>query len=271
MAADFYDLLGVGRDATEDDLKKAFRRLARQYHPDANPDDAEAEARFKEIALAYETLSDPQKRAHYDRFGTPPGAAGGGGDPFSGMNLGDIFDAFFGSNNPFGGGPFGGGGGGADPERASAGGLTWKRCSPSSSPRRCSVPMPKVTVRTAITCEMCEGRGAAEGLPADRLRDVQRQRPGAAVCASRSSVRWLPGRACEVCSGTGDVIPNPCSQCRGDGRVVDDRDYTVDRARRGGPRLHAAGCPPGRGRASGRSSWRPVRSHRGAAPRPLPS
>ena len=72
MASDFYELLGVGRDATEDDLKKAFRKLARQYHPDANPDDVEAEARFKEIALAYETLSDPQKRAHYDRFGTAP-------------------------------------------------------------------------------------------------------------------------------------------------------------------------------------------------------
>ena len=224
MAADFYDLLGVGRDATEDDLKKAFRRLARQYHPDANPDDAEAEARFKEIALAYETLSDPQKRAHYDRFGTPPGAAGGGGDPFSGMNLGDIFDAFFGSNNPFGGGPFGGGGGrtqtgpqrGADLEAVLTLDFTEAVLGADA----------EVTVRTAITCEMCEGRGAAEGSQPVACGTCN---GSGQVQRVRQSIlgQMVTRTACEVCSGTGELIANPCSQCRGDGRVVDDRDYTV--------------------------------------------
>ena len=102
MAADFYDLLEVSRDATADDLKRAYRRLARQLHPDTNPDPA-AEERFKEITVAYEVLSDPEKRQRYDRYG----AEGLGGDPFGfggrrGIN--DIFDAFFGGGSPFGGG-----------------------------------------------------------------------------------------------------------------------------------------------------------------------
>ncbi len=223
MAADFYELLGVGRDATEDDLKKAFRKLARQYHPDANPDDADAEARFKEIALAYETLSDPQKRAHYDRFGTAPGAAGGG-DPFSGMNLNDIFDAFFGGSNPFGGSPFG-----------TAGGRT--RAGPQRGDDLEAVLTlefedavlgadAEVTVRTATVCESCDGRGAAEGTEpvtcpmCDGMGQVQRVR--------QSILGQMVTRTvCDTCSGSGEVIADPCRECGGDGRVVGERDYTV--------------------------------------------
>lgn len=223
MAADFYDLLGVGRDATEDDLKKAFRKLARQYHPDANPDNAEAEARFKEIALAYETLSDPQKRAHYDRFGTAPGAAGGG-DPFAGMNLGDIFDAFFGGASPFGGSPFGSGGGrtrtgpqrGEDLEAVLT--LDFEQAVLGADS--------EVTVRTATVCELCEGRGAAEGSEpivcgaCDGMGQVQRVR--------QSILGQMVTRTvCDTCSGSGELISNPCRDCRGDGRVVGERDYTV--------------------------------------------
>ena len=223
MAADFYQLLGVGRDATEDDLKKAFRKLARQYHPDANPDDAEAETRFKEIALAYETLSDPQKRAHYDRFGTAPGAAGGG-DPFSGMNLNDIFDAFFGGSNPFGGSPFGTAGGrtrtgpqrGADLEAVLT--LDFEDAVLGADA--------EVTVRTATVCESCDGRGAAEGTQpvtcptCDGMGQVQRVR--------QSILGQMVTRTvCETCSGSGEVISDPCRECGGDGRVVGDRDYTV--------------------------------------------
>ncbi len=218
MAADFYELLGVGRDATEDDLKKAFRRLARQYHPDANPDDAEAEARFKEIALAYETLSDPQKRAHYDRFGTAPGT-GSGGDPFSGMNLGDIFDAFFGGS-PFGGTTTG-----------------RSRTGPQRGPDLETVLTldfeeavlgtdAEVTVRTASVCEICDGRGAAEGAQpitcgtCNGVGEVQRVR--------QSILGQMVTRTvCETCSGQGDLIADPCRECRGEGRVVGDRDYTV--------------------------------------------
>ena len=223
MASDFYELLGVGRDATEDDLKKAFRKLARQYHPDANPDDAEAETRFKEIALAYETLSDPQKRAHYDRFGTAPGAAGGG-DPFSGMNLNDIFDAFFGGSNPFGGSPFGTAGGrvrtgpqrGADLEAVLT--LEFEEAVLGTDA--------EVTVRTATVCESCDGRGAAEGTQpvtcgtCDGMGQVQRVR--------QSILGQMVTRTvCETCSGSGEVIADPCRECGGDGRVVGDRDYTV--------------------------------------------
>ena len=223
MSSDFYELLGVGRDATEDDLKKAFRKLARQYHPDANPDDADAEARFKEIALAYETLSDPQKRAHYDRFGTAPGAAGGG-DPFSGMNLSDIFDAFFGGSSPFGGSPFGTAGGrtrtgpqrGADLEAVLT--LDFEDAVLGADA--------EVTVRTATACEPCEGRGAAEGTQpitcgtCDGMGQVQRVR--------QSILGQMVTRTvCDTCSGSGEVIADPCRECGGDGRVVGDRDYTV--------------------------------------------
>ena len=223
MASDFYELLGVGRDANEDDLKKAFRKLARQYHPDANPDDAEAEARFKEIALAYETLSDPQKRAHYDRFGTAPGAAGGG-DPFSGMNLSDIFDAFFGGSSPFGGSPFGNAGGRArtGPQR----GADLEAVLTLDFEDAVLGTDAEVTVRTATVCEQCEGRGAAEGTQpitcgtCDGMGQVQRVR--------QSILGQMVTRTvCDTCSGSGEVIADPCRDCRGDGRVVGDRDYTV--------------------------------------------
>ncbi len=223
MVADFYELLGVGRDASEDDLKKAFRRLARQYHPDANPNDADAEARFKEIALAYETLSDPQKRAHYDRFGTAPGAAGGG-EPFSGMNLSDIFDAFFGGSSPFGGSPFGtadrrgrtGPQRGEDLEAVLALDFTEAVLGIDA----------EVRVRTATVCESCDGRGAAEGT----------EPVVCGACGGRGQVQrvrqsvlgqMVTRTVCDTCSGRGEVIANPCRECRGDGRVVGDRSYTV--------------------------------------------
>ena len=152
MPADYYEVLGVSRDASSDDIKRAFRQLARELHPDANPDSPEAEARFKEVALAYEVLSNPERRERYDRFG-PDGVAGVG-DPTAGFGgLGDLFDAFF-------GGGFGNGGRG-----------------PSGPPRGSDLEVvidldleqavfgvqAPVTVRTAVVCEVCSGSGAAEG------------------------------------------------------------------------------------------------------------
>ena len=112
MADDLYATLGVARTATGDEIKKAYRRLAREHHPDANPGDPESAARFKEVSRAYEVLSDPDRRQRYDTFGTDSPGGGGGGDPFGGAGLGDIFDAFFGGA---GGGGFGGGGRRAGP------------------------------------------------------------------------------------------------------------------------------------------------------------
>jgi molecular chaperone DnaJ len=105
MATDYYELLEVPRGATEDELKKAYRKLARQWHPDANPDDPEAEAKFKEITQAYAVLSDTESRSRYDRYGEE-GVRGGGAGGGAGFDINDIFDNFFGGN------PFGGGGGG---------------------------------------------------------------------------------------------------------------------------------------------------------------
>ena len=146
--ADFYELLGVSRQSTADEIKRAYRQRARQLHPDANPDDPNAEAQFKEVARAYETLSDPQRRQQYDTYGE------GGpqtGSPFGGGGLGDIFDMFFNGNSPFGGGS-----------------------GPTGPPRGADVEAildiefaeavfgceASVTVRTAVVCEECEGSGA---------------------------------------------------------------------------------------------------------------
>ena len=150
---DYYQLLGVDRSASQDEIKRAYRKLARELHPDANPDDPEAEAKFKQVAEAYEALGDPEKRARYDRFGSSGARAG---DPFAGGGLGDLFDAFFNA----------GGGGRADagPQR----GADLEVMAVLTLEDVVSGVAKDVSVRTAVPCDTCEATGAAPGSQATR-------------------------------------------------------------------------------------------------------
>ena len=225
MAEDFYALLGVARSANADELKKAYRKRARELHPDANPGNAEAEAKFKEVSRAYEVLSDPEKKARYDQFGEAGigGGGGAGGDPCGGGagGFGDIFEAFFGG----GGSPFGGGG----------------QRGPSGPPRGQDVEAVadisfvdavfgcnnEVKVRTAVRCEDCSGSGAEKGTSATTCTECN----GAGqVRRVRQSMlgQMVTMAACGRCSGMGQIIASPCNSCRGEGRKIKEVAYTVD-------------------------------------------
>jgi molecular chaperone DnaJ len=220
VSADYYDLLGVGRDASADEIKRAFRKRARELHPDANPNDPQAEDKFKEVALAYEVLSDPERRQRYDTFGPDGVKAGAGGfDPFAGMGFSDIFDAFFGGASPFGGRARGPSGPprGADMELAVE--LDFEQAVFGVSR--------DVTLRLPVRCSTCEGTGAAAGT-----------RPtSCAECGGSGQVRrvrqsilgqMVTAGPCPRCGGLGEMIAEPCSDCRGDGRVTEERTYTVE-------------------------------------------
>jgi molecular chaperone DnaJ len=217
VASDYYALLGVDRSATSEDIKRAYRRLARQLHPDANPTDPESEARFKEVAIAYEVLSDPEKRRRYDTYG-PDGVNGGPGtgDPFGGF--GDIFESFF------GGAGFGGGG------RAQSGpprGTDLEVVAELDFEVAVFGGEQPVTVRTAEACADCEATGAAPGTHpvtcpdcggAGQVRRVRQSILGQMVTAGR----------CSRCGGMGQLIERPCPACSGEGRRIVEKTYTVD-------------------------------------------
>jgi molecular chaperone DnaJ len=227
---DFYELLGVSRNASDEELKRAYRQLARELHPDANPGDAAAEERFKQVTLAYEVLRDPDRRARYDQFGidgvrgTGGTGAGGPDDPFSvftGAGLGDLFEAFFGGSSPFGGGG--------------------TRRGPAGPPRGSDLETTldlefteavfgvakDVRIRAAVLCTTCNGSGAHPGTQpvtchqcggAGEVRRVRQSLLGQMVTAS----------PCTRCAGLGQEITSPCADCRGEGRRTEERTYTVD-------------------------------------------
>lgn len=222
MARDYYEVLGLARDASPEAIKKAYRRLAREHHPDLNPDDGDAEARFKELNRAHEVLSDPQRRGRYDRFGdsegqSPGGGGGGGFDPFGSGGLGDLFDAFF------GGAAGGRGGGSAGPPR----GVDLEVTVDLGFAEAVFGAKKDVDVRTAVPCSVCHATGSEPGTAPEKCKDCG----GAGqVRRVRQSIlgQMMSTSPCPSCAGMGEIIAHPCEACRAEGRVVDTRTYTVD-------------------------------------------
>ena len=239
---DYYDVLGVARNASDEDLKKAYRRCAMKHHPDRNPGDASAEAAFKECKEAYEVLSDGGKRRMYDQHGHSAfehGMGGGNAGPgFGGADMGDIFGDIFGNI-------FGGGARQQGPRRGADIGYVMEldlEDAVAGVEKRIEIP-------TLANCEPCKGSGSADG-----------KVETCATCHGRGQVRMQRGpfqmqAPCPHCSGTGKTIPNPCPHCDGNGRVEDEKTLSVkipagvdngDRIRLAGEgEAGPAGAPPG--------------------------
>ena len=216
MTQDPYEILGVSRDASADDVKKAYRRLARQLHPDVNPD-PETQERFKDVSRAYEVLSDPQKRAAYDRGGDAFSQGFGGAG--QGFSFTDIMDAFF------GGGAAAGGASRGPRSRARRGQDALVRLDVALADAAFGVTR-ELKVDTALTCEACHGEGTAPGTSPIACETCHGQGEVAVVQRSfLGEIRTL--RPCAACRGYGSVIPDPCRECSGDGRVRSRRTLTV--------------------------------------------
>lgn len=214
---DYYEVLGVEHNASEADLKKAFKRLAMKYHPDRNPDDKEAEEKFKEAKEAYEVLGDAQKRAAYDQFGHAgvEGGMGGGPGGAGGASFSDIFGDIFGD-------VFGGGGGpGRGQQRAQRGAdLRYNlELSLEDAVRGTTV---KIRVPTTVICATCGGSGAKKGTTPETCT----------TCGGMGQVRMQQGffslqQTCPHCQGTGQIIKDPCGTCHGHGRTQETKTLSV--------------------------------------------
>ena len=220
---DYYEVLGVKRDAAEADIKKAYRRLAMKHHPDRNPDDKKAEEQFKEAKEAYEVLTDPKKKAAYDQFGHAgvdahaAGARGHGGGAGAGFDPNDIFGDIFGDafGDIFSGGRRGGG------QRVYRGadlryglGLTLEQAVAGDTVT--------ITVPTLVGCEVCHGSGAKPGS----------QPQTCTTCHGRGQVRMQQGfftvqQTCPRCRGKGSIISDPCANCHGQGRIEKEKTLSV--------------------------------------------
>jgi molecular chaperone DnaJ len=216
---DYYESLGLKRGASENDLKSAFRKLAKEYHPDRNPGDAAAEQRFKEVAEAYEVLKDPQKRAAYDQFGHAAfeGARGGGPGGFGpdfASSMSDIFDDLFGE---FMGGRRG---------RQRSGrerGADLRYNMEITLEESFNGKTAQIRVPTSVACEACSGSGAKPGTHPTTCT----------TCGGGGKVRASQGfftieRPCPACQGRGETIADPCATCAGNGRVTKERTLSVN-------------------------------------------
>ncbi len=217
---DYYEVLEVSRSASVDEIKKAYRKLAIKYHPDRNPGDDEAEAKFKEAAEAYDVLHDPQKRQQYDQFGfDTPGGGFGGGNPFGeagGFSMDDIFsmfgDVFGGHGGGFGG--FGGGGQQAPKYRGSDLRLKVRL----SLQEVATGVTKKFKVRKDVTCEHCHGTGAEGGSGTETCPNCHGS--GVEIRTQQSMFGMIQTQtACHVCGGEGTIIKNKCTHCQGEGVV----------------------------------------------------
>ena len=233
---DYYEVLGIGKNATDAEIKSAYRKLAKKYHPDLNPGNKEAEEKFKEVNEANDVLSDPQKRQRYDQFGfagvdpnyaaANGGGAGGFGGGFGGVDLGDIFGDIF-------GGGFGGGfsdlGGGSSPRTANAPRkghdiqasviLTFEEAAHGCSK--------KITINRQDTCPDCGGTGAAKGTSPETCPDCGGR--GYVVTQQRTPFGVMQSQQpCSHCGGRGTIIRNPCKTCRGTGKTAARKSLEIN-------------------------------------------
>ncbi len=220
MAEDLYKVLGVSKKASDDEIKKAYRKLARKYHPDRNPDDPKAEEKFKEVQGAYDTLSDSEKRKEYDGGGAfagfgggrgPFGPAGAGG-PGQGGDLGDIFSTIFSR-----------GGGGARPQPQQVRGRDLETEVRLSFDQAVNGTQLSITVPKAERCPTCRGSGAKPG-----TRPVTCPRCGGRGIDAQSQGFFSISQPCPQCSGAGEIVEDPCPTCGGSGLTQQSKRYKVN-------------------------------------------
>lgn len=225
IAKDYYQILGIEKSASSEDIKKAYRDMSKKWHPDKHKGDKDAETKFKEINEAYEVIGNPKKKQSYDQFGSAGGPGGAGGFDFSGFNggdfgdLGSIFETFFG-----GGGAARGGGGRRQQQQRGSDLQTELSIDFAES---VSGVQKKVSMRRLRACDNCQGKGAE---PGTELKDCSTCNGTGQVTRTAQSFFGTVQQSflCQTCNGRGKIPEKPCTKCRGEGRIGDSSDLTVD-------------------------------------------